>query len=86
MGTIDDYIAGWKRRDKVEEERRLRRAQEAAIAARKCACILYEKYGVQKVYLVGSLAEPEAFHDRSDIYQPSLKYVCHSFLLLPMSV
>ena len=67
MGTSVGYVAGWARRLKADEERRRRRAHEAAIAARKCARILYEKYGVQKVYLVGSLAEPKAFHDRSDI-------------------
>lgn len=67
MGATGDHISGWERRLKVEKERRRRRAREGALAARKCACLLYEKYGVYKVYLIGSLLEPEAFHDRSDI-------------------
>ena len=43
------------------------RAQEAATAAQRCAHLLYENYGVRKVYLFGSLNKPETFHDRSDI-------------------
>ena len=41
--------------------------REAYIAARKCAHILYDKYRVRRVYLIGSLANPEDFHERSDI-------------------
>lgn len=67
MDTSGDYVAGWDRRLKADKERRHRRAREAVAAAHKCAHLLYEKYGVHKVYLVGSLTEPEAFHDRSDI-------------------
>jgi len=39
----------------------------AVNAAHKCTSILYKKYGVSKVYLIGSLAKPEDFHERSDI-------------------
>lgn len=67
MDAKDDYIAGWQRRLRADQERPHRRAREATIVARKCARLLYEKYGVHKVYLVGSLIEPETFHDRSDI-------------------
>ena len=67
MDAAGDYVARWERRIKADQERRHRRAREALVAARKCARLLYEKYGVHRVYLVGSLLEPEAFHDRSDI-------------------
>ncbi len=61
------YAAEWNRRFKLAEEQRRKRWQEALAAADRCAQILYENYGVAKVYLFGSLNEPEAFHDRSDI-------------------
>lgn len=61
------YTAEWDKRLKIEKERRCRRAQEAAIIARGCAFLLCEKYGARKVYLIGSLKEPEAFYDGSDI-------------------
>lgn len=64
MGT---YAAEWDRRLKIEKERRRKRAHEAAIVARRCAFLLCKKYGARRVYLIGSLKEPEAFHDRSDI-------------------
>ena len=65
MGS--DYATGWSRRLYVAEERRKRRAQEAAVAAQRCAQLLYDDYGVSKVYLFGSLSKPETFHDGSDI-------------------
>ncbi len=61
------YAAGWSKRFKLDEERRRKRAQEAAAAAQRCARLLYENYGVSKVYLFGSLNKPERFHERSDI-------------------
>jgi len=61
------YVAEWNRRFDLAEERRRKRWQEALAAADRCAQILYENYGVAKVYLFGSLNDPEAFHDRSDI-------------------
>jgi predicted nucleotidyltransferase len=63
----DDYVAGWRRRLNADEERLNIRAQEAASAAQKCAQVLYENYGARKVYLFGSLNEPERFHEKSDI-------------------
>ena len=67
MDMSDDYVAGWRRRLSVDKARRNIRAQEAASAAQKCAHLLYENYGVRKVYLFGSLNKPETFHDKSDI-------------------
>ena len=64
---MSTYAAEWDKRLEKEKKRRRRRAQEAAIIARRCASLLYEKYGARGVYLIGSLNEPEAFHDRSDI-------------------
>ena len=67
MGTSEDYVAGWRRRLSADKVRRNMRVQEALSAAQKCAQVLYGNYGVRKVYLFGSLNEPERFHDRSDI-------------------
>jgi len=67
MDMSDDYAAGWRRRLSADKARRNRRAQEALSAAQKCAQVLYGDYGVRKVYLFGSLNEPERFHDGSDI-------------------
>jgi len=67
MDASDDYVAGWKRRLSANKARRNLRVQEALSAAQRCAHLLYENYGVRKVYLVGSLNEPERFHDKSDI-------------------
>ena len=67
MGTSEDYVAGWRRRLSADKVRRNMRVQEALSAAQRCAHLLYENYGVRKVYLFGSLNEPERFHDRSDI-------------------
>jgi predicted nucleotidyltransferase len=67
MDMSDDYVAGWRRRLNADEERLNIRAQEAASAAQKCAQVLYENYGVTKVYLFGSLRDPEVFHEKSDI-------------------
>ena len=63
----DTYITGWDKRFKVDKERRSKRFCEATAAADRCAHLLYEKYGVHRVYLIGSLTDPEAFHDKSDI-------------------
>ncbi|MEO0248161.1 MAG: nucleotidyltransferase domain-containing protein [candidate division WOR-3 bacterium] len=55
----------WKR---LEEERhRQTRLAQARQAAWECAHRLYETYGVQRVYLIGSVARGTFFHERSDI-------------------
>lgn len=41
--------------------------QAARDAAEACARVLREQFGVRAVYVVGSLAEPGAWHGRSDI-------------------
>ena len=66
MEVASVYATGWSRRLHVAEERCKRRVRDAA-AAQECAHLLYENYGVSKVYLFGSLNDPERFHDRSDI-------------------
>jgi len=61
------FTAGWTERLEIERKSRCKRMREAYIAARKCAHILYDKYRVRRVYLIGSLTNPEDFHERSDI-------------------
>jgi len=63
----DTFIAGWATRHEAERKLRYKRMREAYAAARKCVRILYDKYKVSRVYLIGSLAHPEDFHERSDI-------------------
>ena len=67
MDMVDEYVVGWRRRLSADKARRNTRTQEALSAAQKCAQVLYGNYGVRKVYLFGSLTNPEVFHDRSDI-------------------
>ena len=67
MDMARDYAAGWSRRLDVAKESRNKRVREAAAAAQRCAQLLYDNYGVSKVYLFGSLSKPETFHDGSDI-------------------
>lgn len=67
MNMPDEYTAGWRKRLSADRAHRNIRMHEALAAADRCAQILYENYGVAKVYLFGSLNDPEAFHDRSDI-------------------
>ena len=67
MVMLDDCVAGWRKRFSEDKARTNVRAQEAATSAQRCAHLLYEKYGVRKVYLFGSLNKPETFHGSSDI-------------------
>ena len=61
------YAIGWRERLKAEQEHRRKRFQRAITAAQRCARLLYENYGVTKVYLFGSLRDPNTFHEKSDI-------------------
>ena len=61
------YITPWNERLKRERLDRKKRAERARAVALKCAEVLAERYGVDKVYLIGSAVGGERFHDRSDI-------------------
>ena len=61
------YISSWNERLKREKLGKKKRAGEARAVAAKCAEVLAERYGVDKVYLIGSAVGGERFHDRSDI-------------------
>ena len=62
-----EYIIGWRE----HEQQTLRRIQERAVhakaAAEKCARFLATTYKVQRVWLFGSLVQPQEAHDRSDM-------------------
>jgi len=64
---MDTYIIGWDKRLKTDKKHMEERRQKAYFAAQRCARLLYQKYGVDKVYLFGSLAKAETFHQKSDI-------------------
>lgn len=62
-----EYRAGAARRRAQAEERRLRhltRAREVAVAA---ASLLRATYHATEIILFGSTAQPERFHERSDV-------------------
>jgi len=63
----EHYLESWTRRFRTDRLRQRRRAQKAREAARACARLLYKRYAVRKVYLFGSLKDPDGFHEWSDI-------------------
>jgi len=67
MQKYAEYIVYWcqqREREKLQLEKLWKKAQQIA---ERCAFLLAKKYEVKKVYVVGSLAEPQRFHFSSDI-------------------
>ena len=67
MAMSGDYVSERSRRLNADKAHRKMRAQEAVSAAQRCARLLYENYGVTKVYQFGSLRDPAVFREKSDI-------------------
>lgn len=61
------YVAAWKKRIKQQEEENARLRRRARRDARKMARVLGEEFGVQRVYLFGSVLRPGYFCAASDI-------------------
>lgn len=65
------YIQAWQQRARRQQAERRRAVEKALSEARAIAAMLVEQFGVEKVWLFGSLARaltrPEAFHEHSDI-------------------
>jgi len=61
------YREAWLRRGEEAARRREGRRQEALDSARRCSEILIERFNARRVYLFGSVLDPERFHDASDI-------------------
>jgi len=64
---MDAYVLAWRRRRGERRARCRQRAEEARVAAARCARLLASRYGAARVWLYGSLTTPELFHERSDI-------------------
>jgi predicted nucleotidyltransferase len=64
---IERYAAGWRRRFEEEEAALAARADAARGAARRAASLLVEAFGVQEVWLFGSLATGGPRHAGFDI-------------------
>jgi uncharacterized protein len=61
------YAAGWTRRHR-DKTRALDRSTQAKLAAaRRIAEVLARQYGVDRVYLLGSLARGTTVHESSDV-------------------
>jgi len=67
MGKYDSYIEGWRARMAQEHVEQQKRMTEIRKAVDKCADLLARQFGVQRVYLFGSLVEESLIHARSDI-------------------
>lgn len=61
------YIAAWRERRRRVAEMESLHAEIGRSTARRCARILVEQYGAQRVWLFGSLARQSFVHSRSDI-------------------
>jgi predicted nucleotidyltransferase len=66
MEGYEKYIKAWQRRVNARKIAEKEAAEKAYQHAMECAKLLVEKFGAQRVYLFGSLAEGY-FHLRSDI-------------------
>ena len=67
MQKYVEYISYWHQQREEERLQLEKLWEKAQQIAKRCALVLAKKYGVKKVYAVGSLAEPQRFHFSSDI-------------------
>jgi len=66
-GRYQIYIRAWRERFRQEREDLAAAQVQAGERARACAERLVEKFGAERVCLIGSLARGEGFHLGSDI-------------------
>lgn len=62
-----EYITGWREHEAAEQQRIIARAYSARAAVDACVSVLIRKYRVQRVWLFGSLLDPEQAHKQTDI-------------------
>ena len=62
-----EYVAAWREREAISHRHVVDRATKARQACELCADLLAETYHVRKVWLFGSLVQPQEAHDRSDM-------------------
>lgn len=65
--NLEKYVSAWKNRLEDKERETKKRLEQAKNSAQTCANMLIEDYGVNKVYLVGSIQNPDRFHKKSDV-------------------
>ncbi|MHA1730761.1 MAG: nucleotidyltransferase family protein [Promethearchaeota archaeon] len=64
---IEAMRSAWRERFEEKARRLALLKRDLREAAKRCAQLLREEYGVSKVVLFGSLARPRPIHERSDI-------------------
>lgn len=67
MGKFDSYLEAWRKRSASQGDQQKRRSEQLLAVATRCADYLVRHFGVQRVYLFGSLVTEAATHSRSDI-------------------
>lgn len=65
--NLDKYLPTWRKRLAEDADALERRRREAEEAAARMAAILGTEFRAERVFLVGSLLEPEWFGPSSDI-------------------
>jgi predicted nucleotidyltransferase len=61
------YRATAQKRQQLAEQRLRERLTRANVVAQQAAAFLRQFYGVERIALFGSVAQPQRFHARSDI-------------------
>lgn len=62
-----EYIFAWREHERESQLRIQQRAAQARAAADTCAAHLVERYNVTRVWLFGSLMQPQRAHAKTDI-------------------
>lgn len=65
--VFQQYAKAWRKRQRNEERKRVKRLQQARETAEKLAEMLVQNYGAKEVWLFGSLTRSSSFHRNSDI-------------------
>jgi predicted nucleotidyltransferase len=64
---VTPYVTAWRERRRQEREQLVERLEAGRKAAHRCAQFLARQYGVNRVYLFGSMVGNTLIHQRSDI-------------------
>jgi uncharacterized protein len=61
------YREAWQRRSEEADRLREQRRRQALDTAVRCSQILIQRFGARRVYVFGSVVDPERFHEGSDL-------------------
>ncbi|MBU0705325.1 MAG: nucleotidyltransferase domain-containing protein [Chloroflexi bacterium] len=64
---IVEYKRYWQERAERKAAQRRAMASKARVEAERMAKVLVREFGASRVYLFGSLAQEDRFHERSDV-------------------